>query len=52
MLGYIGQRGASSWEISYYDNEGRRRRETYSTEQKAEKMLQRKLDAAETRISA
>lgn len=40
--GSIVQRG-SRWQISYYDNEGRRRRESYSTEVKARKALQTKL---------
>lgn len=31
------------WEISFYDNEGRRRRESFSTESKARKALTRKL---------
>lgn len=46
------------WEISFYDNEGRRRRESFSTEAKARKVLNRKLalkdvgklDAPETRV--
>jgi integrase len=33
----------SRWEISFYDNEGRRRRESFSTEAKARKALTRKL---------
>jgi integrase len=31
------------WEISFYDNEGRRRRQSFSTETKARKALQRQL---------
>lgn len=31
------------WEISFYDNEGRRRRESFKTERKARKALTRKL---------
>jgi hypothetical protein len=46
------------WEISFYDNEGRRRRQSFSTEAKAQKALNRaltlkeagKLDAPETRV--
>lgn len=46
------------WEISFYDNEGRRRRQSFSTEQKAQKALNRaltlkeagKLDEPETRV--
>jgi integrase len=36
------------WEISFYDNEGRRRRESFSTESKARKALVRKLALKET----
>lgn len=46
------------WEISFYDNEGRRRRQSFSTESKARKALNRaltlkeagKLDEPETRV--
>lgn len=46
------------WEISFYDHEGRRRRESFKTEAKARKRLARnltlkevgKLDAPETRV--
>jgi integrase len=46
------------WEISFYDNEGRRRRHSFSTEAKAQKALNRflvlketgKLDAPEGRV--
>ena len=46
------------WEISFYDNEGRRRRQSFNTEAKARKALNRaltlkevgKLDAPETRV--
>jgi integrase len=46
------------WEISFYDNEGRRRRQSFSTEAKAKKALNRaltlkeagKLDEPETRV--
>lgn len=56
--GSIVQRG-NHFQISYYDNEGVRRRETYSTRTKAEKVLKTKLtlkeagklDAAETRAT-
>ena len=56
--GSIRQRG-NRWQISFYDHEGRRRRESYSTENKARKALQTKLtlkeagklDAAEVRIT-
>lgn len=56
--GSIVRRG-SRWQISFYDNEGRRRRESYSTEAKAEKALRQKivlketgkLDAAESRAT-
>src|SRR3984957_16016451 len=49
----------SRWQISYYDNEGRRRRESYRTEAKARKALKTKLtlkevgklDVAETRTT-
>ncbi len=45
--GSIIQRG-DRWQISFYDNEGRRRRESYSTETKARKALQKKLTLKET----
>src|ERR1700722_10334137 len=56
--GSIVQRG-NRWQISYYDNEGRRRRESYKTEAKAKKSLATKLtlkeagklDPAEGRIT-
>jgi integrase len=56
--GSVVQRG-SRWQISYYDNNGRRRRESYRTEAKAQKALKTKLtlkeagklDAAETRTT-
>jgi integrase len=46
------------WEISFYDNEGRRRRQSFSTESKAQRALNRaltlkeagKLDEPETRV--
>lgn len=46
------------WEISFYDNEGRRRRQSFSTEAKAQKAMNRaltlkeagKLDEPETRV--
>ena len=46
------------WEISFYDNEGRRRRQSFSTETKAQRALNRaltlkqagKLDEPETRV--
>jgi len=46
------------WEISFYDNEGRRRRQSFSTEAKAQRALNRaltlkqagKLDEPETRV--
>ena len=57
--GSITQRG-SRWQISFYDGEGRRRRETFRTEAKARRALTAKLalkdagklDAAESRITA
>ena len=45
--GNITQRG-DRWQISFYDNEGRRRRETYSTEVKAQKALNQKIALKET----
>jgi hypothetical protein len=45
--GSIIQRG-NRWQISFYDNEGRRRRESFSTEAKAEKALRQKLVLKET----
>ncbi len=56
--GSITRRG-NRWQISFYDNESRRRWESYSTEVKARKALTTKLtlkeagklDAAETRIT-
>lgn len=56
--GSVNQRG-TRWQISYYDNEGRRRRESYRTEAKARKALSTKLtlkeagklDAAEIRTT-
>jgi integrase len=56
--GSIVQRG-TRWQISFYDNEGRRRRESYSTEAKARKALNQnlvlketgKLDVAESRAT-
>ena len=56
--GSVVQRG-DRWQISYYDNEGRRRRESYRTEVKARKALKTKLtlkevgklDDAETRTT-
>jgi integrase len=45
--GSIVQRG-NRWQISFYDNEGRRRRESYSTEAKAERALKNKLVLKET----
>src|SRR5262250_26249 len=36
------------WEISFYDNEGRRRRQSFSTEAKAQKALNRALTLKET----
>ncbi|MGA8220709.1 MAG: tyrosine-type recombinase/integrase [Candidatus Acidiferrales bacterium] len=42
------QRRGDRWQISYYDAEGVRRRETYSTEKKAEKALRTKLTLKET----
>jgi integrase len=56
--GSIVQRG-NRWQISFYDNEGRRRRETYRTEAKAKKVLTQKLvlketgklDLADTRVT-
>jgi integrase len=56
--GSIIQRG-NRWQISFYDNAGRRRRESFSTEAKAERALRQKLvlkeagklDEVESRIS-
>ena len=56
--GSVVQRG-NRWQISYYDTEARRRRESYRTEAKAKKALKTKLtlkeagklDPAETRIT-
>jgi len=56
--GSIVQRG-DRWQISFYDGEGRRRRETYSTELKAQKALRSrlalkdagKLDPVESRVT-
>lgn len=45
--GSIVRRG-DRWQISFYDNDGRRRRESYSTEAKAEKALKTKLVLKET----
>jgi integrase len=51
------QRPNGTWQIAFYDDQGRRRKESYSTEAKARKMLARKialreagkLDEAESR---
>jgi integrase len=45
--GSITQRG-NRWQISYYDNNGRRRRESYRTEAKARKALTTKLTLKES----
>lgn len=41
--GSIRQLGPERWQISYYDGQARRRRESFSTEAKAEKALTRAL---------
>src|ERR1700689_3751463 len=56
--GSVVRRG-DRWQISFYDNEGQRRRESYRTEAKARKALKTKLtlkeagklDTAEPRIT-
>ena len=45
--GSVVRRG-DRYQISFYDNEGRRRRESFSTEAKARKALQQKLALKET----
>jgi hypothetical protein len=46
--GSIRQLGLKRWQISYYDAQGRRRRESFSTEAKAEKALTRALALRDT----
>jgi len=46
--GSIRQLGLKRWQISYYDTQGRRRRESFSTEAKAEKALTRALALRDT----
>jgi hypothetical protein len=56
--GSIRQLGPTRWQISFYDAQGRRRRESFSTEAKAQKALTRalalrdsgKLDPQEGRV--